>query len=86
MNEMENKAFRLVYAFLEKWRGTVIETDEQWQQLGADVGQLGRDLDIDHNQLGFNMMEAALDYLNFLYQDGKKPMPAGYFGRDDLST
>ena len=84
MNEMENKAFRLVYAFLEKWRVTVIETDEQWQQLGADVGQLGRDLDIDHNQLGFNMMEAALDYLNFLYQDGMKPMPAGYFGRDDI--
>ena len=84
MNEMENKAFRLVYAFLEKWRVTVIDTDEQWQQLGADVGQLGRDLDIDHNQLGFNMMEAALDYLNFLYQDGMKPMPAGYFGRDDI--
>ena len=84
MNELETKAFRLVYNFYAKWRDIMIETQAQWDQFAEDVGQLGRDLDIDHNQLGFNLMEAVLDYLNFLYQDGKKPMPSGYFGRDDI--
>jgi hypothetical protein len=84
MNEKEKQSFRLVFEFLEKWRGTVIETDEQWKGLADDVGQLGADLDIDHNPLGWRLMIAALDYFNDLYQNGMKPMPARYFGRDDF--
>ena len=84
MNEKEKQSFRLVFEFLEKWRGTVIETKEQWAQLAEDTGKLGRDLDIDHNPLGWRLMIAALDYINDLYQNGMKPMLAGYFGRDDF--
>ena len=84
MNELETKAFRLVYNFYAKWRDIMIETQAQWDQFAEDVGQLGRDLDIDHNPLGWRLMIAALDYINDLYQNGMKPMPAGYFGRDDF--
>jgi len=84
MNEKEKQSFRLVFEFLEKWRGTVIETEEQWAQLAEDTGKLGRDLDIDNNPLGWRLMIAALDYINDLYQNGMKPIPAGYFGRDDI--
>ena len=80
MNENEENAFRVVYEFCKKWRETVIETDEQWKQLAEDVGGIGR----QDNPLMFRLLTAVLDYLNDLYMDGMKPMPAGYFGRDDL--
>ena len=84
MNEKEKQSFRLVFEFLEKWRGIVIETEEQYAQLAEDTGKLGRDLDIDHNPLGWHMMVAALETFNDLYKDGKVPVPSGYFGRDDI--
>ena len=84
MNELEEKAFRLVYNFYAKWRDIMIETQGQWDQFAADVGQLGKDLDIDHNPLGWRMMVAALETFNDLYKDGKVPVPSGYFGRDDI--
>ena len=84
MNEKENESFRFVYQFYDKWRGTIIETQEQWDQFSKDVGQLGLDLDIDHNPLGWHLMNAVLDTINDLYKNGMKPVPAGYFGRDDL--
>ena len=86
MNERERDSFRMVFLFCDKWRSVVIETQEQWEQFAADVGQLGRDLDIDHNQLGWRLMEGAVEYFNDLYRNGMKPVPAGFFGRDDLST
>lgn len=84
MNELETKAFRLVYNFYSKWRDIMIETQAQWNQFAEDVGQLGRDLDIDHNPLGWHLMEAALETFNDLYHGGKVPVPVGYFGRDDI--
>ena len=84
MNELEMKAFRLVCDFYAKWRDIMIETQAQWDQFAEDVGQLGRDLDIDHNPLGWHLMEAALETFNDLYHGGKIPVPAGYFGRDDI--
>ena len=84
MNELETKAFRLVYNFYAKWRDIMIETQSQWDQFAEDVGQLGRDMDIDHNPLGWHLMEAVLATFNDLYQGGKIPVPSGYFGRDDI--
>ena len=84
MNELETKAFRMVYNFYSKWRDIMIETQAQWDQFAEEVGQLGRDLDIDHNPLGWHLMEAALETFNDLYHGGKVPVPAGYFGRDDI--
>ena len=84
MNELETKAFRLVYNFYAKWRDIMIETQSQWDQFAEDVGRLARDLDIDHNPLGWHLMEAVLETFNDLYQGGKIPVPSGYFGRDDI--
>ena len=84
MNEKERQAFEIVFRFYEKWREQILETDDQWQAFSDDVGRMAADLDIDHNPLGWHMMCAALETFNDLYKDGRKPMPANYFGRDDL--
>ena len=84
MNENEERSFRMVFSFFSEWRDTVIETDEQWQALAEEIGDMIRISQGD--QLMFNLLTAVLDYFTYLYKDGKKPMPAGYFGRDDLST
>ena len=84
MNEKERGSFRTVFNFLDKWRSVVIETSEQWQQFSDDIGQLDRDLDIGHNPLGWRLRIAVADYFNDLYFGGMKPMPADYFGRDDI--
>ncbi len=84
MNESEERAFRVIYGFYAKWRETVIETDEQWQALAEDVGLIALEADTDHCPLAGHLLTAALDTLNDLYRGGMKPMPAGYFGRDDL--
>lgn len=82
MNDKEKEAFRRVFDFYDKWRSVVIETEEQWTELAEDVGKLGAEF--DGNPLGLNLMTGALDTLNGLYRQGMKPMPAGYFGRDDM--
>ena len=84
MSEMEENAFRLVYQFYAKWRETIIETDEQWKQFADEVGELGVQVNIDHCAVGFFLIEGVLNAFNALYAGGMKPMPAGYFGRDDL--
>lgn len=82
MNEQEEMAFRIAYQFYRKWREVVIETDEQWKQFAADVGEMG--LKVGENVLAWNLIGAVLDTFTALYQDGMKPMPAGYLGRDDI--
>lgn len=84
MNDKEENSFRLIYNFYQKWRDTIIETDEQWADFATEVGAMGVLLDIDHNPLGWHLMNAVLDTFNDLYKDGAKPMPANYFGRDDF--
>ena len=51
MNENEMKAFRMAIKVYSKWRETVIETDEQWRELAADVGLYVAATDVDHNPL-----------------------------------
>lgn len=84
MNENEEKAFKKAYEFYQYWRETVIETDEQWSQLADDVTMFVHVVDVDNNPLAGRLLKAVLDTLNDLYKGGMKPMPAGYFGRDDL--
>ena len=84
MNEMEEKAFKLAFEFYAKWRGTMIETEEQWQEFAADVGKFAIDADIDHNILGARILVALTDTFNDLYKGGMKPVPSNYFGREDL--
>lgn len=83
MNEKEINSFGIIYKFYEKWRSVIIEGD-MWNAFVEDVRQLGLDLDIDHNPLGWHLMNAVLDTINDLYKGGMKPVPANYFGRDDI--
>ena len=84
MNENEENAFRAAYMFYERWREDIIETDEQWKLLADDVGLYVKNTDVDHCPLAGHLLTAVLDTLNDLYRGGMKPMPAGYFGRDDI--
>ena len=82
MNDKEKEAFRRVFDFYDKWRSVVIETEEQWTELAADVGAMAPEF--EKCPLAFHLVNAALEALNDLYRGGMKPVPAGYFGRDDL--
>ena len=84
MNETESGIFRKIIAFYDKWRNEIIETDEQWNRFADDVGILGRDPEINGNPLGWNLVTAVLETFNTLYNGGMKPLPANYFGRDDM--
>ena len=84
MNDIEEKTFRLAFTFYQKWRETIIETEEQWQKFADDVGRFAIDADIDHNILGARMLVAITDTFNDLYKGGMKPIPGNYFGREDL--
>lgn len=84
MNEREMESFRLVAAFYDRFRSEILETDEQWAAFAEGVKKLAAELDIDNNPLGWHLMEAALETFNDLYWNGMKPVPAGYFGRDDI--
>ena len=84
MNEIEERAFRAAYMLYSKWRETIFETDEQWQTVAEDVGTFAKEQDVDNNQLAWHLLDAILETMNDLYKNGMKPMPANYFGRDDL--
>ena len=84
MNDNEKRAFRLVFEFYDRWRETVIETEEQWLAFAEDYRKTGLAMDFEHNPLGRNLLTAAVDTIDELYKGGRKPMPANYFGRDDL--
>ena len=84
MNEKEKESFRFAFEFYDKWRAVIIETQEQWEEFARDVGRLNDDMDTDHNPLGARLMMAVVETFNDLYRGGMKPVPAGYFGRDDL--
>lgn len=86
MSEQEEKAFRAVYEFYEKWRSIIIETDEQWAAFGAELGVLAAQIDAAHNPLGYHLADAMIETFNDMYRDGMLPVPANYFGRDDIST
>jgi len=81
MNEQETADFRAVIEFYARWRSEILETDEQWLAFADDVKKTS--VTVDKN-LGWKLLLAAVDAISELYKNGRKPMPAGYFGRDDL--
>ena len=82
MNEQEETAFRVVYQFLSKYRETILETDEQWLAFAEDVGKTSAEN--EGNTLAQLLLSACIEYISFLYKNGMKPVPANYFGRDDV--
>ena len=84
MNEKEERAFKGVYDFYSRWRETVIETQEQWNAFAFDAGKTCEEIDAKHCKLAMNLLMAAVDTIGELYMNGNKPLPSGYFGRDDM--
>ena len=86
MNDQEKRAFQLIFEFYAKWRDQIIETDDQWSAFAEDVGKYVREAGCDSCRIAWHLLEAVLETFNDLYKGGMMPMPANYFGRDDLST
>ena len=82
MSEMEEKALRTACEFYQKWREIVIETEEQWIAWAQDLTASFRP--VYGCPLGHRLMEAIFETFSDLYKNGMKPLPADYFGRDDL--
>jgi hypothetical protein len=82
MNEKEEQAFKIAYEFYRKWREIVIETEEQWINWANDLTASFRP--VYDCPLGHRLMESIFDTFSDLYRNGMKPLPADYFGRDDL--
>ena len=82
MNEQEEYAFKAAYQFYAKWREIVIEAEEQWNEYAEDVGELGNE--IGKTIIGWRLFLAVTEAFGELYRNGMKPMPANYFGRDDI--
>ena len=79
---MEEQAFRSAYTFYQKYRETVIETDDQWITFAEEWKTSFAP--VFTCPIGKALALAVFDAFSDLYKDGKKPMPANYFGRDDL--
>jgi len=84
MNDKERAAFSLAFSFYEKWREKPIETEAQWSAFAEDVGRYVRKADCSNCRLAWHLLEGVLATFNDLYKDGKIPLPANYFGREDL--
>lgn len=84
MNDNEERAFRIAHDFYAKWRDEIIETDEQWMQFARDMEVMAADMNKEYSCIGQRLFEAVIDAFNDLYRNGNKPLPADYFGRDDL--
>ena len=82
MSEKEMQAFRIALEFYQKWREIVIETEEQWLTWAQDLTASFRP--VYSCPLGHRLMESIFDTFSDLYRNGMKPLPADYFGRDDL--
>jgi hypothetical protein len=86
MSEAERESIRLAIGFYMKWREGIIETDEDWDRFAKESGELVQDLSKHYSRIGLHLFDAVMTTFNDLYQNGRKPVPANYFGRDDLST
>ncbi|MBQ1790650.1 MAG: hypothetical protein II008_10745 [Oscillospiraceae bacterium] len=81
MNDQEQNDFKQVFGFYDRWRSVILETDDQWLAFGKDAGETSTRIT---QNLGWKLLMAAIDAISDMYKNGRKPMPAGYFGRDDL--
>ena len=84
MNDYEQDAFRLCYEFYAKWREEILETEDQWKAFADALGELAAKIGEHWTPIGQHLFDAVIDGISDLYMDGRKPMPAGYFGKDEF--
>ena len=84
MNDKEERAFRLAIVFYQKWRETILETDEQWDAFAEDVGKYAAEADVNNCILAENLLYALTKTFSVLYHGGAKPLPTNYAGRSDI--
>ena len=81
MSEQEKNDFRVIYNFYDRWRSTIIETDDQWCDFALDIAKTSEELS---RPFGWHLLDAVINTINDLYRNGAKPDAVGYLGRADL--
>ena len=54
------------------------------EAFAESLGELAARIGEHWTPIGQHLFDAVIDGISDLYRDGRKPMPAGYFGRDEF--
>ena len=82
MPEEDKKIFQEVYELYDKWRGTLMETDDQWLMITAEFYALIRNH--PNNRFAIHLVTGIMDHFDELYRNGNRPPMPSYLGREDL--
>ena len=82
MPEEDKQIFREAYELYDKWRGTLMETDEQWLTITAEFYQfIQRHTE---SRLAIHLATGIMDHFDEMYRNGNRPKMPSYLGREDL--
>lgn len=82
MPEEDKQIFREVYELYDKWRGTQIQSEEQWLLITAEFYALI--LNHPNSRLALHLVTGVMDHFDEMYRNGNKPPMPSYLGREDL--
>ena len=82
MPEEDKQIFREVYELYDKWRGTLMETEEQWMTITAEFYTVIQ----RHpgNRLAIHLATGIMEHFDEMYRNGNKPKMPSFIGREDL--
>lgn len=82
MPEEDKQIFREVYELYDKWRGTLIQTQEQWLTITAEFYALIQRF--QNSRLALHLVTGVMDHFDEMYRNSNKPTMPSYLGREDL--
>ena len=82
MPEEDKQIFREVYELYDKWRGTLIQTQEQWLTITAEFYALIQRF--QNSRLALHLVTGVMDHFDEMYLNGNKPTMPSYLGREYL--
>lgn len=82
MPEEDKQIFREVYELYDKWRGTLMETEDQWLMITAEFHALV----VKHpeSRLALHLVTGIMDHFDEMYRNGNRPKMQSFIGREDL--
>ncbi len=82
MPEEDKQIFREVYELYDKWRGTLIQTQDQWLLITAEFYALVQKF--QNSRLALHLVTGVMDHFDEMYRNGNIPTMPSYLGREDL--
>lgn len=82
MPEEDKQIFRDAYELYDKWRGTLIQTEDQWLMITAEFYQFIQSH--QNSRLAFHLATGIMDHFDEMYRNGNRPKMPSFIGREDL--